>query len=480
AALWTLGRRSAALGALYLVLVTPLIVPMVQELRDPQHYMVRPRYDTLVHSADLLAAFVPNPLHPLWRAWGEQLNARLHTEGVLVTTVSLSYVALGLALVGTRRQWQRARFWVVCGMVFWVLSLGPQLQVLGRMTAIHLPYELLFQLKVIQISRAPARYMIPAELCLAILAAIGTQSLQGTLARFGQRLEGHQDRGASRWLSAVIILALSFELLPAPARVTPPAPTPSFFVDRTLRNAGALLEVPNPSNVGMYYATLHGRPVLYGELSRDNPATPLVEYLRHGYWRDEIMAANMQNWECVAGFFDVTHAVIYHVDKPEVEVATAALQERLGSVALVRDTPEATLYQLPTSATSSSDTCLVPGAGWGTPRPFGADQPVYRWAGQQASLEVLQPTPGRIRLHFMAHSFGHARQLQVRVGDQLAGQFTVGVSPQPLAVEFDVPAGRTLVELHSVEPATVPADFGFPETEPVTIGFSQVQAEVED
>jgi hypothetical protein len=174
----TLLPRTASLGVLYLAVMSPVVVPMIQELRQPEQYMVRSRYDTIVHSADLFAVFVPNPMHPLWREWGQRLNAKFQSEGVFVTTVSISYVAAGLAVLGAIRHWQRARFWLASGLIFWVLSLGPQLQIFGRTTAIPMPYELLFQSKIIQISRAPARYIIPALLCLAILAAIGVQSLQ--------------------------------------------------------------------------------------------------------------------------------------------------------------------------------------------------------------------------------------------------------------------------------------------------------------
>jgi hypothetical protein len=336
-----------------------------------------------------------------------------------------------------------------------------------------MPYELLFQSKIIQISRAPARYIIPALLCLAILAAIGVQSLQER--RAGATTRMRRLRHGS--VVGLIVVALSFELLPAPALSTPPTPTPSFFVDGTLRDAGAILEVPNPSNQGMYYATLHGRPVLYGELSRDNPAPPMVDFLRHDYGRDDIIADSTGNWYCVAWYYRVTHAVIYHhLEAPEDEIATTTRHERLGPAALVRDTPEAALYRLPTPATGAPETCLVLGTGWGTARPYGDGQPLYRWTGQQASIDILRATPGRVRLHFNVHSFARPRRLQVRMGEQIVEQAQVGGSPQPVAVTLDVPAGRTRIELRSVEPALSPAQFGYTETEPIAIGVSQFRA----
>ncbi|HEX9373919.1 MAG TPA: hypothetical protein VF897_23100, partial [Roseiflexaceae bacterium] len=115
--------------------------------------------------------------------------------------------------------------------------------------------------------------------------------------------------------------------------------------------------------------------------------------------------------------------------------------------------------------------------GWGTPRPFGPDQPLYRWAGQQATLALLRRAPGRVTLRFTGHSFASPRRLQVRQGQQLVGEFAIGVAPQPRALDLDLPAGVTWLELRGVEPALSPADFGYADTAPVTIGFSQLAVE---
>ncbi|HNP69988.1 MAG TPA: hypothetical protein PKK15_02720, partial [Kouleothrix sp.] len=47
-------------------------------------------------------------------------------------------------------------------------------------------------------------------------------------------------------------------------------------------------------------------------------------------------------------------------------------------------------------------------------------------------------------------------------------------APQPLSVTLDLPAGWTWLELASVEPASNPADFGYPAGDPIAVGVSSV------
>jgi hypothetical protein len=467
-ALCMLGGRLVALEILYVLAIAPILIPMLRELATSDQYMVRPREDTVWHSADLIAFFVPNPAHPLWGAWAQRVLATLTTPGVLATTVSLSYVATGLAVFGAWQRWRQARFWGVCGVAFLLLALGPQLRVSGQVTSIPLPYELLFQFKVMQVSRAPARFVIMALLCLSIVAALGVQAL---LARAGQRPR----RLGQVAVGSMLLGVVCFELLPIPAQVQPPRPVPAFFTDGTLREAGALLEAPNPSNSGMYYATQHGHPVLYGELSRDNPPTPLVDYLRDGLFDDEDIMANPDNWACVATYYRVTHLVIYRTGYvPGATDAATFMQQAnqaLGPQAHIRSTPEAELYALPQV---DDDTCIVLGNGWGSPR--GSDgQPIYRWMGQQATVGVLRRTPGPVRLTFQAHSFAMARTLQVQQAGARVAVLTVG-TPQTQHVDLTLPAGMTWLTLSVKEPPTPPGVSGNTEREPVSIGVGNLSA----
>ncbi|MBC8076445.1 MAG: hypothetical protein H7Y32_10255 [Chloroflexales bacterium] len=493
-ALLDLGRRALALQALYALTVLPMVIPMYRELGGDDPYMLRKRADTIYHAADLLAFLVPNPLHPLWRAWAEPLRQTLQVQGILVTVVSLSYVGLLLALVAIWRAWPLARFWLLSGAFFLVLALGPELLVLGQSTGILLPYELLWQLPIIKVSRTPARYVTMALVCLAVASAIGARELM-RLAERKAKSEKRRAKSEERsgtlneqqladgrrlppavvltWLA--ILAALCFELLPAPLGAHAPPTPPSFYVDGTLQTAGAVLEVPSSGNRGMGYAVLHDRPIVYGELSRDNPGGPLLNYVRDGIWGDDIIE-DRSSWGCIYGMYNITHAVLYPWldDDPDWRTRMRIIRKRLGPAALMADTPQGQLYQLP--AVSDGATCVLVGEGFKGIRPF-ENGTIYRWGEQATTMGLVRRAPGKARLHFTAHSFALLRQLEVRHGGQLVTQLEVNGTPQEYTVDLDLPAGLTWLELRSAQPAVSPKDYGYTETEPIAVGYSQVWVE---
>jgi hypothetical protein len=465
----SLAWRVASLQVLYFAAVAAVAVPMYLELQGPDPYMIRSRRDTIYHSPDVLAFFIPNPEHPLWGGWAWQQFEQLKTPGITVTFVSLSYVALSLAVLGVWHRWQQSRFWVFCGAGFLVLSLGPQLRLLGEVTTVPLPYEILFQFSVLRVTRAPARYIIITLLCLAVLAAIGFQVLQ-------QRVSGKIPRGTGRaggrWLFVVVLAALCFELLPIPVCAAPPAEAPTFLSDGTVQ--GALMEMPDPSNRGMYYATVHERPVLYGELSRDNPPGPILDYLRHRIFDADIVHP-ASGWRCVAAFYHITHLMVYR-GKPEAPAYEQQVLAHIGRESLVHETPDLALYQIPTDDISTTCLVIADEQGWGRlrlPTPEQGDEPPYRWMHQEGRIGVLRRTEGPVTLHVRAHSFAIPRQVEVYHGEQVVARLDVG-KPQHHTVVLDLPRGLNWLDLRSVEPALSPTDYGYEEAEPISLGLSQM------
>lgn len=467
--IWNLGWRTAAVQAIYALTVLPVVIPMLQELRSPDAYMYRGRQDTVYHAPDVLAFFIPNPEHPLWRDWAWMVFEDLKTPGIVLAIVSISYVAVVLAYFAVRHRWKQSRFWLISGLIFLVLALGPQLRIMGETTNIPLPYEVLFQFKIIQVSRAPARYFVVTALCLAILAAIG---MQVVLTQYAQQKR-------QRWMYAVVVLALCFELLPAPVRAVPAAPTPTFMLNGTLDQAGALMEWPDAGNRSMYYATIHNHPVMYGEMSRDNPPGPILKYLRKGPFDKDIIAPEA-TWHCLADTYHITHLMVYHDEKYMRPLLAKERQQMLTefvpSLTPLATDPDVSLYRLP--AGDPQRTCVTMGDGWGKPREFGPDQPLYRWMAQTATIGLHRQVAGQVTLHFHAHSFAIPRQVQVYQEGVQVGEFRVN-QLQPYEFTLDLPAGATRLEFRSVEPALSPADYGYDELEPVAVGLSQVWVENE-
>ncbi|MCB9161488.1 MAG: hypothetical protein H6644_16870 [Caldilineaceae bacterium] len=111
-------------GAVFVLLLSPMLVPMVREATRFS-FMVRPPTDLYVLSASVMDFLVPNRLHTLARpasfAWiGNQIAP------VSERTISVGYVALILAVAGAWRGRGRSGLWVLTALFFFLMALGPR------------------------------------------------------------------------------------------------------------------------------------------------------------------------------------------------------------------------------------------------------------------------------------------------------------------------------------------------------------------
>ena len=136
-----------------------------------------------IFSADLAGYAVPTQLHPLLggviRAWSHDSTPQPDGSYFAVNKgqqIYLGYVALALAVVGAWRGRRRGEtwFWVASALLFFVLTLGPNLRVAGHDTGIPLPFRLLEVLPFFKGNRYPSRYSVMLLLSVAPLVAAGT------------------------------------------------------------------------------------------------------------------------------------------------------------------------------------------------------------------------------------------------------------------------------------------------------------------
>ena len=125
---------------------------------------------------------VPTQLHPLLggviRAWSHDSTPQPDGSYLAVNKgqqIYLGYVALALAIVGTSHGRRRGEtwFWVTSALLFFVLTLGPNLRIAGQDTGIPLPFRLLEVLPFFKGNRYPSRYSVMLLLSVAPLVAAG-------------------------------------------------------------------------------------------------------------------------------------------------------------------------------------------------------------------------------------------------------------------------------------------------------------------
>jgi hypothetical protein len=276
----------AIAGILFAVVLAPILAPMVYEATR-YSFMVRPATDLYTFSATLLDFLLPNRMHTLFRpesfgAWGNQVAP------VSERTVSIGYVALGLAVVALVALRRRVWLWGGAALIFVLLALGPRMHawsitwedIPAGVTTVHewSLYALVNNLvPFMRISRSVSRFAIMVQLSVAVLASVG-------LAWWLRRLRSQQ-AFAIGVAALALVLAESWV---APYPMSPPD-TPEYYnVLAEQSGDGVVLNLPmNYDRPGyLLYQTVHHRPLTVAYISRDDPRTmtervPLLQHWRH-------------------------------------------------------------------------------------------------------------------------------------------------------------------------------------------------------
>jgi hypothetical protein len=507
--------RLAAVGAVYLLLAAPLLLPTLRELTTSR-YMVPDPGAALRHSADLLAYFMPPRGHLLWGeafAWRDEWPFGGDTYEVYFTYTALALAALGL-LAG---RWARGAidedvsetapralaipsrwFWAASGLVFFLLSLGPVLQVNGQQVRwigspsvpLVMPYRLLESLPVFNISRSPDRFDMPLTLCLAVLAGYGVNALAGRFGRaLGKRLR------TSMAVSLIAVVLIVVELMPFPYPQST-ADVPRWYNQLASDPEDyAILELPPQGDYWhgayrMYFQTAHGKPIFGGYISREfyHPfldSTPGFQQLQHGDAEGDMFADGPDEWYSAFERYRVRYIVLQKQREPErndpraqpdVAASREALARVLGeAVRPIYEDEQLEVYAVPPPPARAP--FLAVGDGW-QPREVGPNG-AFRWMGDNATIQVEAPAAGEAFLSFRAAGLGQPQRLQVYHGDVLVFDRVVGgLDTFRTDGPLGLPVGTSVLTFVSPVGTVSPADLGIGD-DPRQLSFALLDMELE-
>jgi len=273
-------------GVVACTVALPLLLAMARAIASHQLDPIAGWGSAQAYSSDLLAPILPPWNQPLWGRWLFHLrpsDRALWYEPWLEGYPGLILLAAAVP-EAIRAVRARSTLWPAMAGTFAILSLGPVLRVAGRTPALRapgfhralempLPYVLIHFVPLLNEVRVPARFEVVAILAIDVLAAI-------TIARVAARA-----RPLAGWLlPAGVLLVTLIELLPGRAYLLSarvPAPYTAIARDPA---AAAVLEVPlqwheafrvvgdtSPYRydaIFLYYATVHGKPLVGGVASR--------------------------------------------------------------------------------------------------------------------------------------------------------------------------------------------------------------------
>jgi hypothetical protein len=148
--------------------------------------------------------------------------------------------------------------WYSMGLIFFILALGPRLQVFGRpMYWIPLPYKLLsICIPFLKLSGVPVRMIVMVTLSAAVICAIAVKTYTRNLTI-----------GKSLLLIGWCVI-LVVELWPKPLPFSRVEIPEYVRVIERLPDDGGLFDATNPSTLAMYHQTIHQKPLALGYVSR--------------------------------------------------------------------------------------------------------------------------------------------------------------------------------------------------------------------
>jgi len=252
--------KTAIIAGTSFAVLSPWVIRMlILRFTNPEVEVMWRPFDKNV--ADLFAFFVPDNYH--WASFFsfiKGINAEF-TGFVWEKTAYLGLVNIAIIAVAYRKRNIAAAKYFMGFAAFSVLSMGAHLHILGRVTPVALPYEVIRHIPFLSGAASPSRALAYVYLFFAIIAALG--------------MKGLMDMCASRVKKSALYVSLSalvffdyFNVYGAMTEVELPA---CYEVIKNDKDTFAILDLPGHYPAGcmyMMYQTMHARPILQGALMR--------------------------------------------------------------------------------------------------------------------------------------------------------------------------------------------------------------------
>ncbi len=484
---------------LFGIALAPILLPMLKELGSTDYYLPTNNAAT-DFSANLAAFFVPPTTSSLLGGLARNFPAEYIT-GPLAAQVYLGYIALvlgGIGLVFCRR----ARFWGVTFLIFWLLSLGPRLQINGDSPGWPMPFALIQNLPIIKVSRSPDRFMVIAMLALAVCVAFGLSFLfQQSVDHPLKTAKSQKNFGLNRnvWLAsgAGLLIVLEFLQIPYPVNTIE---TSQFWQQLAQdKDDYALIELPPQGGFWsggprLAAQAVHHKRIFDGYISRefDHPFyrdTPGFEQL--AALRDvpevftQVKGAGLpgqQSWYDAFNYYKVRYIVIDYPqtqkqrDSFDLAQNRAAVYRVIGSnAAPAYQDKFLEAYKLPVLA--DPQPFLQIGDGWYAPEADAAGPGVHRWAKGAATLNTIWVGPGShtVTLSLKMGLLATPQPLTIALNGQQVYSGVLNGPPQTIELPLTLPVGSSQLDFRVAGVAQTPQALGMGgDTRPLLFFIDQV------
>jgi hypothetical protein len=266
-------------AATFAICCLPLIIQAFRVFVSGRYVTQTYFWRSAPRGIDTLAPLMGNPFHPLAGGLASHLYD-MHGLNRIEAVGWLGIVPVLVLAVG-RGTWldsNEARRWKLVLIVFAIFALGPFLTFGGHDLGLPLPQALARFIPLVENARMPGRAMVVVYLALSVLMA---QRLAGLSTR-GKK-SGQISYLASATVQWALVALLAVDYLNAPVPLTALDQPAVYQHLASIDDNGGVIEVPFGIGDGLsegtgdqdrrvlYYATLHGHPVIGGFIGRMPP-----------------------------------------------------------------------------------------------------------------------------------------------------------------------------------------------------------------
>lgn len=260
-------KRYALLASVLGVFITLwFYFPWIKISVSEDNYLNPGIEQTTYYSPDLLSLITPSDLHSFWSKFFAPLresftgNATTYSNylgltGIILFLFSIFYLK--------RAKIKELYFWILSGIGFFILSLGPFLHYMGTIEPkIPMPYLMLYQyVPFFDNIRAVGRLWVIALLCFSVSIGFGIKYLFDHLSNTKYKFQ---------FLATfIIILLLPLEYLAIPLPGSSLDFSPFYYQVRAEPDTYNIVEIPASTNYvadakSRYFASIHQKKLISG------------------------------------------------------------------------------------------------------------------------------------------------------------------------------------------------------------------------
>lgn len=279
-AFWRGTQTLMITAATFAICCLPLIIQAFRVFVSGRYVTQTYFWKSAPRGVDALAPLMGNPFHPMMGGLATHLYDmhglnRIEAVGWL-GIVPVVVLAIGR---GTWLEGDEARRWKCVLIVFAIFALGPFLTVGGHDLGLPLPQALARFIPLVENARMPGRAMVVVYLALSVLMVLRLAGLGKRREKSGAQVSVF----ASPAVQWALVGLLAFDYLNAPVPLTT-LDHPAVYQHLALiDDNGAVIEAPfgigdglspgigDQDRRALYYATLHGHPLVGGYIGRMPP-----------------------------------------------------------------------------------------------------------------------------------------------------------------------------------------------------------------